>query len=508
MNRILDTTAAIAPSAADLAGATSVATSPDADRTRVDHGSDLSKYLHQHLADVASLPTYRPVIGCIVPAYNEAATIESVLRSLLKQTRLPDQIHVIVNNTKDETFELAAKFAGPRVARKKRKGERVKQTTEIFVHDIGENPDKKVGALNYGFGLIQDADYLLGVDGDTTLAPDCVAKLESEILSDSRIGGISAIYTIDDHGFRGIAKPFLIAGQRAQFAAFNMQNMLRGRNMAVLGGQCSIFSMRALREVMKANHQATPWVNDSEVEDSLLSLQIKSAGYLTKISAQARASVGGMTTFRALDGQQVKWNYGAIDLMWPGQRGDTKGQPFHPNLRLRWAENLGMATNIFTRVAFALLLAASLSIGAFVFSPWWLIPPVVAVMLNVRIAFSMKDRTWKDVVFAATAIPAELYMWLKAGHFVRAWTKFLSRVQTDNWAEQAKAERGSGNSHLVPLAVLLVSFLVLGWTWFQLPTLIQTSILWLGWPVLYVVTIAQTIVMGSKLFRRQRGYRV
>ena len=93
-----------------------------------------------------------------------------------------------------------------------------------------------------------------------------------------------------------------------------------------------------------------------------------------------------MTTIRSLDGQQVKWNYGAIDLMWPGQRGDTKGQPFHPNLRLRWAENLGMVTNIFTRIAFVLLLAASLSIDAFVFSPLWLIPPVVAILLNIRIA--------------------------------------------------------------------------------------------------------------------------
>ena len=202
--------------------------------------------------------------------------------------------------------------------------------------------------------------------------------------------------------------------------------------------------MKALREVMVANHQATPWVNDSEVEDSLLSLQITSAGYLTKISAQARASVGGMTSIRSLDGQQVKWNYGAIDLMWPGQRGDTKGQPLHPNLRLRWAENLGMATNIFTRIAFVLLLAASLSIGAFVFSPWWLIPPVVAILLNLRIALSIKDRTWKDVAFAATGIGAEVYMWLKAGHFVRAWTKFLSRVQTDNWAEQAKPNAAPG----------------------------------------------------------------
>ena len=492
----------------EVAESAEVAETADAEASPAPRAS-LGRYLHQHLADIESLPTYRPVIGAVIPAYNEAESIEDVLRSLLAQTRLPDTIHVIVNNTKDDTFELAAKFAGPHKGPRQPRGANGKrQRTEVFVHDIGENPDKKVGALNYGFSLLPNADYLLGVDGDTTLAVDAVEKLEAEIVSDTRIGGISAIYSIDDSKIKGPMAKLLIAGQRTQFAAFNMQNMLRGRNMAVLGGQCSIFSMRALRAVMVENHQQTPWVNDSEVEDSLLSLQIKSAGYLTKISAQARADVGGMTTGRSLDGQQVKWNYGAIDLMWPGQRGDTKGQPFHPNLRLRWAENFGMATNIFTRVAFVMLLLASLSIHAFVFSPIWLIPPVVAVLLNVRIAFSMKSRTWRDVVFAAAAAPAEIYMWLRAGHFLRAWVKFLSKVKVDNWAEQAKAERGSGNSHLMPLIVLGVSFLVLGYTWFQLPVMIQSSILWLGWPVLYVVTIAQTVVMIGKLVRRQRGYKV
>lgn len=475
--------------------------------TSLETPTDLSSYVRQFQEEIAALPTFRPVMAAIIPAYNESESIEAVLRSLLKQTRLPDEIHVIVNNTKDNTFELAAKFAGPRTSKRKGRGGS-RQSTKIFVHDIGENPDKKVGALNYGFALVPHADYLLGVDGDTLLASDAAEKLEAEIGSDTRIGGISAIYSIDDTRISGVMAKLLVAGQRTQFAAFNMQNMLRGRNMAVLGGQCSLFSMKALRAVMAQNHQKTPWVNDSEVEDSLLSLQIKSAGFLTKISAQARADVGGMQTVRALDGQQVKWNYGAIDLMWPGQRGDTKGQPFHPNLRLRWAENFGMATNIFTRIMFLLLLAASLSISAFVFSPIWLIPPVVAILLNVRIAYSMKDRSWRDICFAALGVPAEIYMWLRAGHFIRAWAKFLAKVKVDNWAEQAKAERGSGNSYLTPLIVLVVSFVVLGYTWFQLPVLVQSSILWLGWPVLYVVTIAQTIVMIGKLFRRQRGYQV
>jgi len=456
------------------------------------------------LDSVGAEARYRPTIGCVIPAYNEADSIAEVLQSLLTQTRLPDVIHVIVNNSTDDTVKIASQYAGPHTV--EINGE--EQFTEIYVHDIGKNPDKKVGALNYGFTLVEGCDYLLGVDGDTTAAPNAVESLEAEISSDTRIGGISAIYSIDDTPFTGLMAPFLIAGQRAQFAAFNMQNMLRGRNMAVLGGQFSIFYIKALRQVMVENHQSTPWVKDSEVEDSLLSLQIKSAGYLTKISAQARADVGGMTTLRGLDAQQVKWNFGAIELMWPGQRGDTKGQPLHPNLRLRWFENLSMLVNGVTRVMFVLLLIASLSIGAFVFSPIWLIPSVMAILLNIRIAVSMKNRDAKDFIFAMTLVPAEVYMWVRLGHFFRAWSKFLSRKQTDNWAEQAKAERGSGNAYLTPIILAVVVMALLVVTWFQLAVVVQSTILWIGWPILGTITGLQTINMFFKLIRRQRGYRV
>jgi biofilm PGA synthesis N-glycosyltransferase PgaC len=453
---------------------------------------------------VEGLESNRPVVGCIIPSYNETDSIASVLDSLLAQTRLPDVIHVVVNNTTDDTVAVASHYAGPH---ERTIGGEL-QRTEVFVHDIGENPDKKVGALNYGYALVEGCDYLLGVDGDTTADPRAIEQLVAEIASDTRVGGISAIYSIDDSSIDGPTANFLISGQRAQFAAFNMQNMLRGRNMAVLGGQFSIFSMKALAEVMIDSHQATPWVKDSEVEDSLLSLQIKNAGYLTKISAKARANVGGMTTLRGLDAQQVKWNFGAIELMWPGQRGDTKGQPFHPNLRLRWIENFSMAVNVLTRVMFIILLCASLSINAFVFSPLWLIPPVVALLLNLRIALSMGSRNWRDFLFALTIVPAEAYMWVRIGHFVRAWTKFASNKQVDNWAAQAKAERGSGNAYIVPLLVALAAFAASIFIWLQLPAVAQSTVLWIGWPILGVITVLQTLTMFATLVRRHRGYRV
>lgn len=457
------------------------------------------------MAVLENTNVHRSTIGCVIPAYNEEESIADVIEALLKQTRVPDVIHVVINNTTDDTAKIAAEYAGPHEITT----ELGEQFTEVFVHDIGKNPDKKVGALNYGYSLVEGCDFLLGVDGDTIAHPKAVEYLETEAVSDSRIGGISAIFTIDDRPIKGLLAKFLIAGQRTQFAAFNLQNLLRGRNMAVLGGQFSIFSTNALRDAMKANHQVTPWVKDSEVEDSLLSLQIKSAGYLTKISPYARANVGGMTTLKGYDAQQVKWTYGAIELMWPGQRGDTKGQPFHPNLRLRWFENFGMLTNLFVRVAFIILLAGSLSINAFVFSPLWLIPPLVAVMLNVRIAMTMKYCDQRDILFAALVFPAELFMWVRLGHFLRSWSRFLSRKKVDNWAMQAKAEKGGGaGGHWVPLVLLVAVLIAMAVIWNMLGPVAQSSILWVGWPIVGVVTVLQTVLMFSKLIRRYQGYKV
>ena len=88
--------------------------------------------------------TSRATIACVIPAYNEEETIAAVLTSLLNQTRLPDVIHVVINNSDDETFFIARDFAGPH----ERTYRDLTQLTEVFVHDIGVNKDKKVGARN------------------------------------------------------------------------------------------------------------------------------------------------------------------------------------------------------------------------------------------------------------------------------------------------------------------------------------------------------------------------
>lgn len=435
-------------------------------------------------------------VGCIIPAYNEGSSIAGTLDSLLEQSRPPEAIYVIVNNSTDDTFWQAKRYEGPHVMLH----EDVEHMVEVHVLDIGKNAAKKVGALNRGWELARHHDFIFGVDGDVRLDRRCLEYLRAEMMDDSRIGGISAIYSIDAHQASGPMAWFLLSAQRNQFAGFNMDNLLRNRNMAVLGGQASLFRGRALDALMSRYHQSHPWTTDSEVEDSLLSLQVRDVGFSTKISALARAYVGGMSTAGSLYAQQVKWTAGGIELM--------KQRPFHPNLRLRWRENIAMLFNIVVRIMFALLLAGSLAMVAFAPHPIWLVPPLTALALNLRITAAMRDRTWRDWLFAGLFFPTEAYMWMRGLYFVVSWWQVMNKVEKDNWSAQAKAESGGGGGAGWLWAILGAGTIGgLAWfTWTNLSEAVRSDLLTWGWLSLAVLSILLTLGMLKKLLRKQRGF--
>jgi hypothetical protein len=120
----------------------------------------------------------------------------------------------------------------------------------------------------------------------------------------------------------------------------------------------------------------------------------------------------------------------------------------------------------------------------------------------------MHDKSASDIFYALLAVPAELYMWLRMGHFLTAWTQFFARSDKDNWAAQAAAERGRGSAYVMPLICAAATFGVLIFAWSQQSVQLQSAILSIGWPVLYLLTVLQTLFMLKKLVRRQRGFQV
>jgi hypothetical protein len=113
----------------------------------------------------------------------------------------------------------------------------------------------------------------------------------------------------------------------------------------------------------------------------------------------------------------------------------------------------------------------------------------------------------RDYLFAITLVPAEVYMWTRMGHFVRAWLKFFSHQQTDNWAAQAKAERGKGSSWLYPYLALLLFLATSAAIWLQVPVDARSDVLAVCWPILGIITVLQTAWMFIKASKRYRGFK-
>lgn len=93
----------------------------------------------------------------IVPAYNEGATIEETVRSLQRQTVLPQEIIVVDDCSSDDTAYKAGKLG-------------------VTVLRPPQNTGSKAGAQNFALERVSTA-FTMAVDADTTLAPDAVEKL-------------------------------------------------------------------------------------------------------------------------------------------------------------------------------------------------------------------------------------------------------------------------------------------------------------------------------------------
>jgi biofilm PGA synthesis N-glycosyltransferase PgaC len=93
----------------------------------------------------------------IVPAYNEAASIEDTIRSLQNQTTPPAEIIVVDDCSTDDTAERATRMG-------------------VTVVQPPVNTGSKAGAQTYALAFVR-TPLTMAVDGDTIVAPDAVEKV-------------------------------------------------------------------------------------------------------------------------------------------------------------------------------------------------------------------------------------------------------------------------------------------------------------------------------------------
>jgi biofilm PGA synthesis N-glycosyltransferase PgaC len=423
----------------------------------------------------------------LIPAHNEEDSIGNVLNALLTQTRVPDRIVVMADNCTDKTEAIARRFRGVTVMR-----------------TVG-NTERKVGALNQGWLRWQAGyDYVAGIDADTILAPDCLQQLEAELAVTARPGGVMARYTFDQRlGASGMAR-LLIRMQRLEFASWTADALKRNRKTYVLGGQCSLFSNDALRAVAERNQTRGPWDTSTQVEDMQLTGDLKAMKYSANVSTTARAYAGPMLTLRALWAQRRKWDEGMARLLVRSTVNKWTGT--------LWRQQLSLLSNGITRIGFVFLLAASLMVHQYVWNWLWAIPPVIAAILNLKLAWRVPNRGTADLVSAVLLVPVEIYLIMRVACATASWANVLAGIKRDGWAQQARAEQGSsggGGAAKILGTILLVAVLVGGvvYGWTHAPLLVQRYILTVGWAGLAIITALQTLMMVLRILRPTRGLR-
>ena len=352
-----------------------------------------------------------------MPAHNEESTIGGVIQALLSQTRRPERIVVVADNCTDRTVEIARRF-----------GRRV-----TVIETVG-NRDRKVGALRTAWQqyVAYGYDYMLGVDADTILSPDSLAALEDELEANPKLGGIMARYTFDPDLGQSRWARLLVRMQRLEFASWTLDILQRKRNTYVLGGQATLFRVEALQQIVDEERRLCPWDPDAQVEDMELTWMLSVRDWETKVSATARAYAGPMLTIRSLWAQRRKWDEGMIRLLLGSKIGATTIYP--------WRVQLKNGVNALTRGLFVLLLGTSLLIGAFEWNWVWVVPPVLAALLNFKHARKVPGHTRLDLFLAGTLVMVEVYLWFRLLVWVTSWGTVVAGIRRDGWARQYKAE--------------------------------------------------------------------
>jgi cellulose synthase/poly-beta-1,6-N-acetylglucosamine synthase-like glycosyltransferase len=315
----------------------------------------------------------------VIPARDEHAGIVDAMRSVERQTLRPDRRIVISDNSTDRTVELASARPG----------------WEVW--ETVANTGRKGGALNQAWarleGWLRDGDFLVTMDADTLLDPTFVehayAKHTHARERGRPLGGVCA-------NFAGLPLDTALGTlQTMEYARAEQINRSRHGLVPVLAGAATMFSVTALRSVLRARgHLYEPVLT----EDYELSLALRVNGYPTMAPRACRARTELMPTARMLWAQRLRWYRGAFESL--ARHG------FRPGIRSDFAW-LGFSLwAAAARWLFLLALTVTvLSVGQMAFAPWLLGLFAFAAIIRV---IQVRELGWRYMLLAALMVE-ELY---------------------------------------------------------------------------------------------------
>jgi len=226
----------------------------------------------------------------IVPAYNEAAVIQSCLKSILASDYRVFEVIVVDDGSQDNTANLALAMGDRRlrVVRKVNGG--------------------KASALNYGIELAR-ANFVIAIDADTVFRTDTLHQLMRHF-QNAKVGAVSGNTRIANR------HKLITKLQSLEYVVgFNLDRRMGDLFdcITVVPGAIGAFRKSVLQKVGGFTY-------DTLAEDTDLTLSIKEEGHRIVYDSTAVAYTEAPATVRELLKQRFRWTFGTMQAVWKHKR--------------------------------------------------------------------------------------------------------------------------------------------------------------------------------------------
>jgi len=233
---------------------------------------------------------YEPRVAVLIPAYNEEKVIVRTVRSVMNSTYKNLRIVVIDDGSKDRTYNVVREAYPEEIASG--------LLTVLTKPNAG-----KAEALNFGLKQLEEEIYF-GIDADTVIAPDAVAKLVCHF-ADERIGAVAGNAKVGNKvnlWTRWQALEY-ITSQNFERRALDLFDVV-----TVVPGAIGAWRTSA---VIKAEGYPINTV----AEDADLTMNLLEQGYKVIYEDRALAFTEAPTTMNGLMRQRFRWSFGILQAV-------------------------------------------------------------------------------------------------------------------------------------------------------------------------------------------------
>ncbi len=236
-------------------------------------------------------PDYNPRVAVLIPAYNEEKVIVRTIRSVMMSTYKNMRIIVIDDGSTDRTAEVAREAYPADI-----------ESGRLLV--LKKENAGKAEALNYALAGYVDEEIYIGIDADTVIAHDAVARLVPHF-ADPKIGAVAGNAKVGNRvnlWTRWQALEY-ITSQNFERRALDLFNVV-----VVVPGAIGAWRFAPVKE-------AGGYHSNTVAEDADLTMILLEKGYHVIYEDQALAFTEAPINANGLMRQRFRWSFGIMQAV-------------------------------------------------------------------------------------------------------------------------------------------------------------------------------------------------